>query len=101
MDMDKTATKEDIRAWVERTASYAIPNTFIPEQIDHVAMCVEHIHRWYWDNYPLGSFLRAVVRNDLIETFMLADDVNRKAMFLFCIFLYNELPSDWRLKGKA
>jgi len=70
-----------------------------PEELDHVAMCMEHISKWYYEDYPLGSFLTAVVRNDLINAVFQADDVNRKALKLYAFFLTWNLPADWRKKA--
>jgi len=71
-----------------------------PDELDHVAMCMEHIQKWYYEDYPLGSFLAAVVRNDLMEAVFKADDVNSKALKLYAWFLTWSLPSDWRIKAQ-
>jgi len=71
-----------------------------PEELDHVAMCCDHIQKWYYEDYPLGSFLTAVVRNDLIEAVFQADDTNSKALKLYAWFLTWNLPADWRRKSK-
>lgn len=39
-----------------------------------------------------GSFLTAVLENDLMEAFGRADDINRERLFDYCSFLYNEAP---------
>ena len=70
-----------------------------PDELDHVAMCCEHISKWYYENYPLGSFLAAVVRNDLIGAVFQADAINARALKLYAYFLTWNLPSDWRKKG--
>jgi len=69
-------------------------------ELDHVAMCMEHIQKWYYEDYPLGSFLKSVVRNDLVQACFRADDVNLKALKMYAYFLTWELPADWRVKGK-
>jgi len=71
-----------------------------PEELDHVAMCMEHIQKWYYEDYPLGSFLSAVVSNNLIEAVFQADYINLKALKLYAWFLTWNLPADWREKGK-
>lgn len=40
-----------------------------------------------------GRFFNAVVSNDLMTAFATADDINRFAMWDWCNFLYNEVPS--------
>ena len=39
-----------------------------------------------------GSFLQAVLSNDLMDSFGRADSINREAIFETCSFIYNELP---------
>jgi len=68
-------------------------------EVDHVAMCCEHISRWYYEDYPLGSFLTAVVRNDLINAVFRADGINLKALKIYAYFLTWNLPDDWRQKA--
>ena len=94
--------EREISEWVIKNAKFHLPNTtFTDEELDHIVMCISHIDRWYREDWPLGDFLKAVVKNDLMEAFYRADDTNRKAMYLYCAFLHNELPGDWRKKGKA
>ena len=71
-----------------------------PEELDHVAMCCEHINKWYYEDYPLGSFLTAIVRNDLMGAVFQADGINARALKLYAYFLTWNLPSDWRKKGR-
>ena len=49
------------------------------------------------DNYaqhhvPTGSFLRAVLENNLAESFAHADDDNARDMHEIVAYVYNELP---------
>ena len=71
-----------------------------PDELDHVAMCMEHISKWYYEDYPLGGFLSAIVRNDLIAAVFQADDINIRALKLYAYFLTWNLPADWRKKGE-
>jgi len=70
-----------------------------PDELDHVAMCCEHISKWYYEGYPLGGFLTAVVKNDLIEAVFQADGINARALKLYAYFLTWNLPADWRKKA--
>ena len=70
------------------------------DELDHVAMCMENIQKWYYEDYPLGSFLSAVVRNDLMKAVFQADDVNIRALKLYAWFLTWNLPADWSEKAK-
>lgn len=48
-----------------------------------------------------GKFLQAVIRNDLIDSFARADDVNRDKLFDIVKFFYNEAPAEcWRSEKK-
>ena len=89
-------TYQEIREYAENNNE---PN-LTPEELDHVAMCMEHISRWYYEDYPLGGFLTAIVNNDLLEACFRADDVNIKALKLYAYFLTWNLPADWRKMAK-
>ena len=69
-------------------------------ELDHVAMCMEHLQKWYHEDYPLGNFLTAIVNNDLRNAVFQADDINIKALKLYVWFLTWNLPSDWRKKAQ-
>ena len=43
---------------------------------------------------PPGSFLQAVICNDLFGAFRRADDINQAAMRDWVVFFYNEAPGD-------
>jgi len=87
----------EIREYLERNNEPQLT----PEELDHVAMCCEHISRWYYEGYPLGHFLTAVVRNDLMEAVFKADYINSRALKLYAWFLTWCLPADWRDKAKG
>ncbi len=40
-----------------------------------------------------GGFVKAVLSNDLMRSFGLADDENRESLFEICSYVYNEVPS--------
>jgi len=85
---------EEIKTWVERNATGLIPEIpLTKDEIEHISMCMEHIVRWYYEGYPLGHFLTAIVRDDFCGACFKADDVNRKALYLYALFLANKLPS--------
>ena len=56
----------------------------------------EHMRRPAEDyverGYPPGSFLRAVLANNLVEAFAHADAVNLAAMHTWAAWLWNEAP---------
>ncbi len=57
----------------------------------------EHMHQGIIDyvehGTPPGSFLEAVLRNDLVAAAAHADDINKHHLFDYAVLLHNELPS--------
>ena len=92
--------QSDIRQWVGSNARGLMVEThFTDEELDHITMCLHHIYRWYHEDYPLGGFLSAVVRNDFREACFRADGINRKAFYLYALFLANKIGYDYREKA--
>ena len=95
-------TEIDIRGWVERNAGGLLPETkFTSEEIDHIAMCLHHIYRWYTEGYPIGDFLFAVVKNDFLEACIRADNINQKALYLYALFCANKIGSNYQDKANG
>ena len=44
--------------------------------------------------YPGGSFVQAIVNNDLMETFSRADDINSKVIKFYVHLIYNTRKPD-------
>jgi len=89
---------------IKEIRQYVVDNNeteLMPHEIDHVADGLEHIYRWYHEGYPLGSFLTAVINNDLMESVFTADYINIKALKIYAFFLTWKLPGDWREKAKC
>jgi len=89
----------DIRQWVESNAKSMPKIPLDSNEMDHIAMCLHHIYRWYHEDYPIGDFLTAVVKNQFSEACFQADDINRKAFYLYALFLANKLPIDYIKKA--
>lgn len=53
---------------------------------------LESLERYVKEGCPTGGFLRAVLENDLMEAFRLADEGNIAAMFHIVSYVYNEVP---------
>jgi len=71
------------------------------KDLKHVVMCLHHIWKWYEEGRPLGGFLMAVLRNNLIEACRQADDINEKIITLYPKFIYEYIPVDYKKKLKA
>ena len=98
----RTMIQEEIRDWVEQNARGLMPDIpFNDEEFDHVAMCMKHIFRWYYEGYPIGGFLTAIVRNDFSEACFHADEPNRKALYLYALFCANKIGYDYKEKALA
>ncbi len=83
------------KEWVKDNAEGLIPDThFAPDELEHITTMCEHLHEWATEGRPLGSFLTAVVNNDLIEANVRADDVNRRALYLYVMFMLNRIPAE-------
>ena len=92
--------QSDIRQWVESNAKgLMVEIDFTDRELDHIAMCLHHIYRWYHEGYPLGDFLTAVVQDKFAEACFRADDINRKAFYLYALFLANKIGYDYREKA--
>lgn len=66
----------------------ALENSEIPQYMHHV------IINWIEYGTPPGSFLTAVLCNDLREACGRADDTNRHLLFEYVSWLYNNAPAD-------
>ena len=53
----------------------------------------DSLDRYIIHRIPTGGFLRAVLENNLKESFARADDENLKCMFEIVNYCYNEIPS--------
>ncbi len=51
------------------------------------------LYRYVEQRIPTGDFLRAILSNDLSESFARADHNNRQRMFPIINFIYNTVPS--------
>ena len=89
-------TYEEIRKYASDNSESKLSS----DELDHVAMCLEHIQKWYYEDYPLGDFLTAVVNNDLLKSVFLTDDINIKTLKIYTYFLTWNILADWRKKAK-
>ncbi len=85
-----------VRKWVESNAKLIPSVSFTADELDHISMCAEHLLRHYLDGYPVGDFLTAVTKNDFLDACFQADDTNRKALYLYALFIVNKIPASMR-----
>jgi hypothetical protein len=60
---------------------------------DAIAHLIPGITRYVQARIPTGSFLKAVLSNDLKEACARADYLNQHLLFEIVAYLYNEVPS--------
>jgi predicted nucleotidyltransferase len=53
----------------------------------------ESLDRYVSHGIPTGSFLEAVLENNLMEAMGRADSFNRAALYDICSYIYTKLPS--------
>ena len=76
---------------------------------EHLDLIPEHMHEsilwWIEAGEPhptrLGSFMRAILTNDLVGSFMRADHINTLCMRGWAEFLYHYAPSKCRGSEEA
>ena len=68
------------------------------EGLEHVARLIHRVYRWSQEIHPhrMGSFLTAVVENNLDEAVGKADSVNVRALPIYVKYFYNYAPMKWR-----
>jgi len=54
---------------------------------------IDTINNYVKIGLPPGSFVQAVLENNLMEAFGRADGGNRLSLFSICEYVYNEIPS--------
>lgn len=90
----ETLTEEAIRAYLDLN----LPTDNITHgNLSHIAECCHHLYLWSMGGYPvLGSFLSAILENDLMAAVAAADDINRTALWVYAQFIYNVAPGNWK-----
>ena len=64
----------------------------IDRKLQHLKMMTESIDRYVEGGVPTGSFLEAVISNDLREAMGRADETSRVIVFEIVSYLHNEVP---------
>lgn len=88
-------TEEDIKKVVDEFISNKLTNSWEPIYMDneteeHVKqMCFSILCTKHKIGYPGGSFVQAVVNNDLMGAFGKADHINKNFIGLYAELLYN------------
>ena len=70
------------------------------DEIDHIIDCFESIYNWYEKSWSPGSFITAVLKNDFKQACFSADEVNRKNLYLYALFLHWHLSNNYCKKVK-
>ena len=94
-------TRDEIKTWVRDNSRLMCEPNFTDGEIDHIAMCLDHLLRWYKEGCSIGSFLTAVAKNDFWRACLNADDTNQKALHLYALFVCNHLNGDYIKKAET
>ena len=52
------------------------------------------VARYIEEGIPTGDFLRCIFSNDLMGAYAHADDKNSRRVRTYCMYLYNEVPTN-------
>jgi hypothetical protein len=92
MDKQTQAVKEVVKGYFNANAHNTIPSFVYLSDDDtrHIIDIGTSILCTKWDiGYPGGSFVQAVVNNDLMGAFSTADRVNVQALRFYVLLMYN------------
>lgn len=81
-----------VRNYFERNAKFSLPENFIQSDdiVEHIISIGTSILCTKWGiGYPGGSFVQAVVNNDLMRAVSYADNINAYALKFYCQLMYN------------
>ncbi len=93
-----TRLVEEERIDLTITDSEDIITKFHGEGVEHVIKLIHRVYQWSQeiDPHRMGSFLTAVVENDLDGAVGKADSVNVRALPIYIKYFYNYAPGQWR-----
>ena len=81
--------KDSVEIFVNENVD-SISGFIIQSELDHIINTGTSIMCTKWNiGYEGGSFVQAVVNNDLSKAVGSADGVNIKALKLYCLMMYN------------
>ena len=93
-----TALKEKIKNFTYHQYVLLNLNVFIPPtDSQHIAQGLESIVNHIVLEYAPGKFIDSLLKNDLMETFFNADDINSRNMKIYVLFIYNIIPIGLRI----
>ena len=93
-DFIKGSQDEDLMNWfIGVNGYYNCPN------IAHVISCLHSLVADLFGIASAGSFVKALISNNLTEAILQADDMNMKSLNLYVAFMYELVPGGM-LKGR-
>jgi hypothetical protein len=99
-EKDPERRRELMSRWVSENAGRG-KNALLLEESEHIIDCFESIYNWYEKGWSPGGFTMAVLKNDFKQACFRADDINRKNLYLYALFLQWHLPRDYLDKVKT
>lgn len=97
-EKDPERRRELMKEWIRQNISWF--ETGDTETIDHLIRGFETIYNWYEKGWAPGGFTTAVLKNDFKQACFRADDVNRKNLHIYAMFIQWHLPSNYIDKVK-
>lgn len=79
-------TKLEVKDMVDLPTEYSFHHDFVPERI------MNSLHQYIKNHLPVGSFLQAVISNDLQKSVAMADKESLANLRAIVMFLYNHAP---------
>jgi hypothetical protein len=93
--MEREDIRKKVAVYFDTNIQHTVAASLIinEETRDHIINTATSIYcTKHGIGYPGGSFVQAVVGNDLMNTFSTADDINSRAIKFYVVFLYNFSP---------
>jgi hypothetical protein len=92
--MEREVIRAKVKEYFTKNFMYACGDAgLMAHESEHIIDCATSMYCTKHNiGYPGGSFVQAVVNNDLMGAMSYADDVNQRAIKFYTVFLYNFSP---------
>ena len=93
--MNREEIRNQVELYYNENFKFAVPEAerLFDKEREHIVNIATSIYCTKHNiGHKGGSFVQAVVNNDLMQAFSTADDINRQVMRFYTMFLYNFSP---------
>jgi len=100
--MEVITSFEDFEAHQDEVREWLLKNGVKKEDVEHVLKCLRAAIAELYGEFPCGDFMRAILKNDLMETIFRADDINIHYIPVYVRFLFWYIPFGdlWKYRKK-